>query len=158
MTGRRRVVFWTLVAIQALVPLGLIGWNELALARGTEVTLRTVPVDPIDLFRGRYVQLRYDISEIDVARGTRPGDTVYVRLREIDGVWSGTNALRERPDGGTFIRGKYLGGTIEYGIETYYADEDDAPRLEAEAGRGLLVHAVLDDEGRARISGVEIVR
>lgn len=158
MTGRRRLVFWMLVAIQALVPLGLIGWNELALARGSEVTLRTVPVDPIDLFRGRYVQLRYDISQVEVERGTRPGDTVYVALHEVDGVWSGEQATRERPAGGPFIRGTYLGGLIEYGIETYYADEDEAPRLEAEAGRGLLVLAVLDDDGRARISGIEVVR
>jgi uncharacterized membrane-anchored protein len=158
MTGRRRLVFWTLVAIQALVPLGLIGWNELALARGTEVTLRTVPVDPIDLFRGRYVRLGYEISRLPVEPGTEHGDTVYVLLREVDGVWTGEQGTREPPGGGTFIRGTYTGGTIEYGIGTYYADEDEAPRLEAEAGRGLLVHVVLDDDGRARISGIEVVR
>lgn len=158
MTGRRRILFWALVAVQALVPLGLIGWNELALASGTEVTLRTVPVDPIDLFRGRYVTLRYEISEAAVEPGTRAGDTVYVALREDGERWVGDRASRERPDGDTVIRGRYTGSTIVYGIETYYADEDEAPRLEAEAGAGLDVHVVLDDDGRARISGVETVR
>jgi uncharacterized membrane-anchored protein len=157
--ARRRFVFIALVAVQALVPLGLIGWNELALARGTEVTLRTVPIDPIDLFRGRYVTLSYEISRVPVDPGIAGGATVYVRLRERDGgVWAGDRAARERPAGGTFIRGTYTGSTIRYGIETYYADEDEAPRLEAEARRGLDVRVVLDDDGRARISGVEAVR
>lgn len=158
MTGRRRTAFWVLVAVQALVPLGLIAWNELALASGTEVTLRTVPVDPIDLFRGRYVTLRYEVSEAEVEPGTRAGDTVYVSLREEGGRWVGGRATRGRPDGDTVIRGRFNGSTIVYGIETYYADEDEARRLEAEAGDGLDVRVVLDDDGRARISGVEVVR
>jgi uncharacterized membrane-anchored protein len=157
-TGRRRIVFWALVVVQALVPLGLIGWNELALATGTEVTLRTVPVDPVDLFRGRYVTLRYEISGLPVEPGTRAGDTVYVALREDGGRWTGDRATRERPDDDTVIRGRFTGSTIVYGIETYYADEDEAPRLEAEGGDGLDVHVVLDGDGRARISGVEVVR
>lgn len=157
MSPVRRLVFWALVAIQALAPLGLIGWNEVALARGTEVTLRTVPVDPIDLFRGRYVRLGYEISRLPVDPGTAPGDTVYVALHEADGRWVGGRATRRRP-GGTFIRGTYTGSTITYGIETYYADEDEAPRLEAEAAGGMTVRVVLDGDGRARISGVETVR
>jgi uncharacterized membrane-anchored protein len=157
-TARRRLLFFSLVAIQALVPLGLIGWNELALARGTEVTLRTVPVDPIDLFRGRYVELRYELSSLPVEPGTGAGDTVYVALREGEGRWVGDRATRGRPGGGTFIRGTYTGSTIEYGIETYYADEDEAPRLEDEAARGMNVRVVLDGDGRARISKVEAVR
>jgi uncharacterized membrane-anchored protein len=104
MSPVRRLVFWALVGIQALVPLGLIGWNEVALARGTVVTLRTVPVDPIDLFRGRYVRLGYEISRLPVDQGTAPGDTVYVALREGDGRWVGDRATPRRP-GGTFIRG-----------------------------------------------------
>jgi uncharacterized membrane-anchored protein len=157
-SARRRLLFCALVAVQALVPLGLIGWNELALARGTEVTLRTVPVDPIDLFRGRYVTLNYEISRVPVDPGTAEGETVYVRLHEREGRWVGERGTRERPAGGTFIRGTYTGSTIRYMIETYYADEDEAPRLEAEAARGLDVRVVLDDDGRARISGVETVR
>jgi uncharacterized membrane-anchored protein len=154
---RRRITFWALVAVQALIPLGLIAWNEVALATGTEVTLRTVPVDPLDLFRGRYVRLSYEISRVPVEPGVGPGDTVYVALRPGDGRSIGDLATRERP-GGTFIRGTYTGSTISYGIETYYADEDQAPRLEAEAGDGLNVRVVLDDDGRARISGLETVR
>jgi uncharacterized membrane-anchored protein len=152
---RRRLVFWALVALQALVPLGLIGWNEAALARGTEVTLRTVPVDPLDLFRGRYVRLRYEISRLPVPPGTEPGDTVYVALRRDGERWTGDRATRE-PPAGTFIRGTVADGLITYGIETYYADEDEAPRLERESRQGLDVRVVLDDDGKARIAGLAV--
>jgi uncharacterized membrane-anchored protein len=152
---RRRLIFWALVALQALVPLALIGWNEAALARGTEVTLRTVPIDPLDLFRGRYVRLRYEISDVPAPPGAEPGDTVYVALRREGERWTGDRATRERP-GGTFIRGTLADGLITYGIETYYADEDEAPRLEREAGDGLLVHVSIEPEGQARIDKVEV--
>lgn len=152
-----RRAFIALVAIQLLVPLAMIGWSELALARGTQVTLATVPVDPIDLFRGRYVTLSYEISTLPARGGPGRGDSVYVPLRREGDRWTGAFALTRRPDGGTFIRGTWEGPQrIVYGIETYYADEDEARRLEREAGGGLLVHVVLDGGGRARISGIEV--
>jgi uncharacterized membrane-anchored protein len=157
MTPRRRLAFWALVAVQALVPLGLIASNEIALATGTKVTLGTVPVDPIDLFRGRYVRLRYEISSVPRPRGAEPGDRVYVALHREGTRWTGDTAVRERPGSGPFIRGTVSRSGITYGIETYYADEAEARRLEARAHR-LHVHVALDDEGKARISGIEAVR
>ena len=157
MTARRRLAFWALVALQALVPLALIGWNEVALATGTEVTLRTVPVDPLDLFRGRYVTLRYEISSLEPPPGTHRGDRVYVPLRRDGEHWTGDVAVREQPDDGPFIRGTVSPSGITYGIETYYADEDEARRLEGRAGE-LVVRVALDGDGRARISGIETVR
>lgn len=158
MSRARRLVFVALVVAQALVPLGLIGWNELALARGTEVRLRTVPVDPVDLFRGRYVTLSYEISNLPV-EGAARGDTVYVELARRGDVWTGDRASLVRPDGdGPFIRGVVTAGGIEYGIETYYADEDEAQRLEREAAGRLHVDVVLDADGRGRVAGVEVVR
>jgi hypothetical protein len=53
------------------------------------------------------------------------------------------------------IRGDAGDGFAVYGIETYYADEDEAPRLEGLQGR-LLVDIVLDDDGKARIDGVRV--
>ena len=153
----RRAVFWLLVALQALVPLGLIGWNEVALARGQEVVLRTVPVDPIDLFRGRYVTLRYEVSRLPLPTGVETGDTVYVPLHRTGGRWTGETVLRTEPDERPFLRGRLTGAGIVYGIETYYADEDEARRLEARAGR-LDVRVVVDEHGGARIAGIEAVR
>jgi uncharacterized membrane-anchored protein len=161
MKGRRRTVFALVVAVQALCVLAIIGVNEVALATGDQVTLRTVPVDPIDPFRGQYVALRYDISTVHVRQRIEIGDTVYVPLHEQAGYWSGSLGFPAPPPAGTFIRGtvRYTDGAaadVEYGIETYYADEDEASRL-GTAGP-LRVTVVLDDDGRARISRVEPVR
>ena len=149
--SRRTAAFVVLVALQALVPLALIGWNEVQLARGTDVVLRTVPVDPVDLVRGRYVALRYDISSLSA----RPGTTVYVPLRRAGDHWTGTYLVTEKPGDGLFIRGRATPSGIVYGIETYYADEDEARRLERAAG-SLLVQVSLDGDGKARIEGVEV--
>jgi uncharacterized membrane-anchored protein len=155
MSNRRRYAFLAVVALQALLPLALIGWNEVALARGTDVVLRTAPVDPVDLFRGRYVELRYDISSLPT--NARMGTTVYVPLAKADGVWRGNRATTQRPADGVFIRGRVVGpDRIVYGIETYYADEDEAPRLEREAGDGLFVHVSIEPDGQARIDKVEV--
>lgn len=64
------------------------------LRSGTEVLLKTAPVDPRDLLRGDYVILTYDISTISTTSvtGTRP-DTgevarLHVRLKPgADGFW-----------------------------------------------------------------------
>jgi uncharacterized membrane-anchored protein len=149
------VLFVALVAAQALLPLALIGWNEQALASGTHVTLRTVPVDPIDPFRGRYVTLSYEISAVPAGYG--PSAVVYVPLSDGGESWVGGLPSSTQPDDGVFIRG-IVGrtGRIEFGIERYFADEDEARRLEA-AGP-LLVDVVLEEDGSARIAGVRPVR
>jgi uncharacterized membrane-anchored protein len=148
---RRTQAFVLVVAAQALVPLLLIGWNEVQLARGQDVVLRTAPVDPVDLVRGRYVALRYDISSLQAPEDA----TVYVPLHREGDHWTGSLATTDKPDDGVFIRGRSTPGGIVYGIETYYADEDEARRLEGQAGN-LLVRVSLDDDGKARIEGLEV--
>jgi uncharacterized membrane-anchored protein len=151
----RRIAFAVLVAAQLVVPLALIGVNEVALATGTEVTLATTPVDPLDPFRGRYVELRYEISLLSAR--TRDG-TVYVELEEQGDRWVAYRVHTAYPDTDRpVIRGLVERGAVTYGIETYFADEDEAPRLEREArAGGLLVDVVLDDDGRARIDEVRV--
>lgn len=161
MKGRRGTAFALVVAVQALFLLAMVGVNELALATGKEVTLRTVPVDPLDPFRGQYVTLRYEVSRVQAPEGARRGEDVYVPLHEQNRDWIGSLGYSEPPADGEFIRGtvRYTDGDsaeVEYGIETYYADEDEARRLGY--ARSLRVTVVLDDDGRARISRVEPVR
>lgn len=154
MTPRRRNAFVFVVALQLLFPLALIAWNEVALARGTDVTLRTVPVDPIDLVRGRYVTLRYEISNLQAPTSVEPGDTVYVALHPSGEIWTGEFLTTRRPDG-LSIRGRYTAAGPVYGIETYYADEATARHLER-AGGELLVRVSIGSDGHARVRKVEV--
>lgn len=154
MSPRRRLLFVALVASQLLLPLGMIGANELALATGTEVTLLTRPVDPLDPFRGRYVELDYEISSLG-DRPAQPGTVLWVELEPRGERWVAYAVHTTEPDTDRpVIRGVVRDGRVEYGIETYYADEDEALRLERLRGR-LLVDVVLDD-GTARVEGVRV--
>jgi uncharacterized membrane-anchored protein len=152
----RKVVFAALVAALVLVPLGLIGWNEYRLSSGERILLRVQPVDPNDPFRGEYVDLTYPISRLDT-RGTEAGSTVYVPLRKLGRAWTGDHVVQEKPDDGTFIRGRVSSSGIRYGIETFFVEEGQALRYERAITRGLLyAEVVLDDDGGAQLDELVI--
>jgi uncharacterized membrane-anchored protein len=160
MSRARRAVFFSLVALQAVIPLGMVAAKESHLASGERVRLATEPLDPLDVFRGRYVQLRYTISSLPADPTARGGETVYVPLFRRGDVWEGFRTTRSKPEDGTFIRGRItsVGGgmaQIAYGIETHFVDERDASDLEAATARGdVLVEVVLDGDGGALIDRV----
>jgi len=148
----RRTAFWVLVALQALVPVAMAGLREADVAFGQHVLLRVEPVDPRDPFRGQYVALRYAIGGLAPA-GAVSGTRVYVPLHREGDVWAGTFATTSRPGGGTYIRGRIRGGRIEFGIEQYYADEDEARRLGAAlAARSVYADVALGSDGRATLT------
>ena len=164
MSRRERIAFLALVGLQLALPLGTVGWTEVQLARGTEVRLQTVPVDPRDLFRGDYVILRYEISQVDVYDNIRAGDTVYVPLRKVGVRWKARGgAQREKPEEPPFIRGRATSSMssetlepieVEYGIETYFIEAGTGRRYES--AEFLYVDVSIDRNGKARIKRVKI--
>lgn len=58
---RRIIVFSIPILILIFMTIPLI----LTLTQGTEIILKTVPIDPTDLFRGDYISLNYEISEVE---------------------------------------------------------------------------------------------
>jgi uncharacterized membrane-anchored protein len=155
---RARIAFLVVVGAQLLFPLGVIAYNEVKLATGTEVRLHVVPVDPVDFFRGEYVALTYDITTVDIEGGARPGSTVYLPLYRKGDYWTGDSAQLTRTQE-PFIRGRVINpGAVEYGIETYFVEEGEARGWEDAAARGdLYVDVVLDDGGKARIKRLRVI-
>ncbi len=136
-----------LVALILSLALGWLVWARVDLLRnGAEVTLKTAPVDPRDLFRGHYVVLSYDISRLDprklqgddhFSRGMR----IFVTLRRgEDGFWHAVALHRRLPKvapGEHVITGQVrhvapAGGElfVTYGIETYFVPKARAQALE----------------------------
>lgn len=136
----------------ALVALGV--WPQLsARAAGDEIQLRVRPVDPIDPFRGAYVTLSYpDLRP----RPSEGGDgTVFVRLREEDGLWVADGWSRTRPDGGTFLRCTDRWWEVRCGIESWFVPQDEAAALERRIAGGTLVATVaVDGRGNAAVVGL----
>jgi uncharacterized membrane-anchored protein len=73
-----------------------------ALNLGEEILLKTAPVDPRDIFRGDYVNLRYDISTIDIVNISSDGnfnygDDIYAVLWKGEKFWYVRNVMHYRP-------------------------------------------------------------
>lgn len=153
-------IFWVIIII------GLIASKEFILRTGDEVLLKTVPVDPRDLFRGDYVILRYEISRLDLNNipsdytEFKFGDKVYVVLKKENDYGVASRIFRNIPkDEKLFIKGiikkvedKSL--TIEYGIESYFVPEGKGKKIEKVKGRGLSVKISIDRFGNAVIKSL----
>jgi uncharacterized membrane-anchored protein len=160
--------FYALVVCQLLLLGGLIGYKQITLATGERILLKTVPVDPRDMFRGDYVTLSYEIARVEPwkwdGRSFKKGDPVYVTLRRQGRFWEAESAGKEPPEEGRlFIKGRVTqvsneGLRIEYGIESYFVPEGKGRELERAAGKGLTVEAAVDRRGRAIIRDVRVER
>lgn len=107
-----RIKFILLILLQVLLLAGIIGYREYWIATGDRVLLRTAPVDPRDIFRGDYVQLSYDITNLDLdslsaKESFKPNEKIYVSLaRNEDGAYRALSAGKAMPQGAKFIQGR----------------------------------------------------
>lgn len=163
-----------LVALVQTAILGsMIEGRASILRSGTEVLLKTAPVDPRDLLRGDYVVLSYDISSIPAAliKGAKPqaGSWTPIQVRiapGADGFWKVTEAsfesLPQQP-GSVVLRSQPIeaydwqwaeGGTLfaTYGIERYYVPDGEGRVIEdGRNDRRVSVAARVSDDGVAQI-------
>jgi uncharacterized membrane-anchored protein len=134
---------------------------------GQEIRLETVPVDPRSLFRGNYVRLNYEISEINMpeavtAEGPRWNEVVYVKLTPgKNNVYVFDDASLTKPESGLYIRGRLQSPTvngqpyrIRYGIEALFTPEEKALALEDRLRDGGIAVIMLADNGKAALKGV----
>ncbi len=163
-----------LLAAAAVFQIALVGLLLVAAKApevvGEEIVVPVHPVDPRSLFRGNYAALRYDFTELDgrlassLPRGMERGDRVYVPLHRDGGVWEPGPAVTERPDGGTFVRGRLewdMGSSarVEYGIEAFFAPTEVALALEQGVRTRPMVAVLrVTETGRAALIDVREAR
>ena len=153
---RRRIAPTPALALALAVQLALIA--AVAAPRlaprltGSEYRIATVALDPIDPFRGAYVDLRLR----GVPAFTPRQGTVYVPLvRRRDGTYRGSGTRREPPAGGPFMR-CHADGEVRCGIESFFASQREARRLERALARGGAIARVkIDGAGRAALVDLE---
>ena len=128
-------------------------WPQLsARATGEDYLLAVQPVDPIDPFRGAYVTLDYpglvppDFDDVQTG-------TVHVPLRPVEGtdLWRGGPAQEAVPDDGPYLRCEFEGGPLRCGIESLFASQDEARRLEREIADGAVARVRVDRRGNAAV-------
>lgn len=160
------IVGGVVVALLALVAI-VVAPRLSAVLTGEEYVVRTAPLDPIDPFRGAYVQLDYpDLGLVPDEFGGdeqfREDDDedwqVYVPLvdEDGDGVWEGGDPTRERPDA-PYLSCDDRSWRIDCGIDSFFASQEEAQRLE-EGLRSGDATAVLkvDDSGNAVVTEVRV--
>ena len=148
------------------------------------VTLKVVPVDPNDMFRGEYVVLSYDVSRLDVSKLEGDDkfdyqDKVHVTLVPDGATWKAAAIARSKPastPGGVSINGTVTSissgpatgpdgqpqtapapqiVSVDYGIESYFVPQGTGKEIEAEARKGdLMVDVAVDDKGRGAIKAI----
>jgi uncharacterized membrane-anchored protein len=159
----------TVLALWSIGIFTIVVSQEQHLASGKEVLLKTIPVDPRDLFKGDYVTLGYDINTIDLKNVSvdepsfKQNDIIFVTLDT-------TNANIVKPlrlshtlpkEGTLVIQGKVsnissaLHVTYE-DIERYYVPEGTGGVIEQAIGKGVLVKVSLSPTGKPLIKQVLI--
>lgn len=148
------------------------------LRSGSEVRLRTVPVDPRDLFRGDYVVLSYAISTVNAAKAEREfrrGDTVYVTLtRDPDGFSKAAAASLTKPpaSGSDVVLAGRVTSTngcgvneagefdcssgrnrlrVAYGLESYFVPQGTGRAIETTSKARIEIVAAVSASGEAAI-------
>lgn len=119
-----------LVGIGQALAVGVAVWGQLSAATtGTEVRLVTAPVDPMDPFRGAYVQVGYET--LDALHPDDSGSSqVYVSLRRDGDVWTATSVANDRPTSGTYLACENNYGRLDCGIDSWFVSERTASQFE----------------------------
>lgn len=155
--------------LASLALLGVAVWPQLsARFAGEEIVLRVQPVDPIDPFRGAYVDLDYpdlpsqqfdetdplteqEQEAYDATRGT-----AYVPLTRQGEVWVGGEVRRTAPEDGVYLTCDDSSWRLRCGIESWFLPQSDAQALEDAVRDGRALATVrVDGSGNAAL--VDIV-
>ena len=118
---------------------------------GETYLIRTAPVDPIDPFRGAYVELTYPglTREDDAPRGT-----VHVELLEDGALVRPGRWLTSRPDAGPYLICRSDGWQARCGIESLFVPQDRARALERDLADGGVAEIRVDSRGNAAVVDV----
>jgi len=141
--------------VQALLVAGAVAPQLSARVTGELYLLDVAPVDPVDPFRGAYVALDYPALP-DGEQAPVPDGTVFVPLSRGTGDrWTGTAVRRTAPGSGPYLRCASNGYALSCGIESLFASQDEARRIERELADGAVARVRIDGRGHAALVGLQ---
>jgi uncharacterized membrane-anchored protein len=145
---------------------------------GRVITLKVIPVDPTDMFRGDYVILSYKISRLDlnIIGGDDDLDgaqMVYVTLAQsTEGEWTAIAANKTMPkvsDPQFVLRGSVTSSykesegtaaptiTVAYGIESFFVPQGTGRPIEDQRNADkVTVDVVVASDGRTAIKALKV--
>jgi uncharacterized membrane-anchored protein len=144
----RYKLIYALLFLQCLGLAAWYAWHNAGLHQPT-VMLKTIPVDPRDYFRGDYIILHYEISQIpaNLQDSFPEGSLVYVILGEEDGFATSRHVQDQPPEPGQrFIKGRVRDGRIAFDLEKYFV-----PEGQGNPPAPITVQVALRPDGSAQI-------
>ncbi len=166
----QKKTFFVLILILWIVILGtFIAYKQFTLTTGKKILLKTVPVDPRDIFRGDYIALRYEISTIDLDKiasdykNFQEDDSIFITLKRSEKYWDVQSISKIKPETKSdeiFIKGVVKRNyndilSIEYGIESYFVPEGKGKDIERRV-RDISIEISVDNFGNAVIDRIFI--
>lgn len=136
------ILFILVAAVQLYVPASMIIERESILNSGIEYKFKTVPIDPTDPFRGKYIMLNFEnnVIKVENEKDWVRGQQIYVLLtKNSDGFASIKSVSKEKPSNEEeFLSAKVSNIsssgnnklTIEFPFERFYMEELKAPKAE----------------------------
>ncbi len=125
---------------------------------GEEIQLRVAPVDPIDPFRGAYVDLQYpDLNGLggeERAIDDGESDDMFLTLRKKGDVWVGDSWSHTRPDQGLYLACTDRSWRVRCGIESWFLPQDEAAEMEEAVADGAIATVRVDGRGHATLVDV----
>lgn len=167
---------WLAIALQLGVLIWIAAQREWIMARAPSVWLRTMPVDPRDLFRGDFVALDYEIAHLSSVERESLGNAFSSKRQQVFGrldadsrgvaelgaiqVEPFANALQIRGRVGTAINADWRWrAEVKFGIEKLFVEQGAGLALEERRGqredwqRAMEVEVALSNSGTAVIKG-----
>lgn len=157
------------IVFQLAVLIGMVAVAAAPMWTGTEVKIKTIPVDPRSLFRGNYARLQYAISEVKIPnklnkKKIRNGEIIYALLqKDENNIYSLNNISLDKPETGVFLRGRvsqkrYYENLsryrVKYGIEAYFAPKEKALALEKDLREEGIAVLMVSKSGKARLKEI----
>ncbi|MEM9917123.1 MAG: GDYXXLXY domain-containing protein [Bacteroidota bacterium] len=142
MKNRLWLFFALVVLLQLAVPAKMIWDQEVILKEGETFKFKTRPYDPHDPFRGKYVRLQFDNTElVSYVNDWEKGDKAFVLLTKDEQGYAQVLEVDRSPGAGW--RSSYLETTVQYvwpnepyririsyPFERFYMEESKAPAAE----------------------------
>ncbi len=140
-TSLRLAIFAVLALAQLYVPYAMINRHETVLSEGDLVKIRCQPVDPVDLFHGRYVWLSLDMGAARMPEGVKPpeisGPANITLEADAEGFYHWGVVTEGVPEG-PYVRTTVMPNWSAEGedvyaevpVDRFYMNEDLAPEAE----------------------------
>ncbi|AQW86127.1 putative protein (GDYXXLXY domain) [Campylobacter pinnipediorum subsp. caledonicus] len=104
--------------LQPVLLLLMVFYAFVPLYFGKEIIMQVHGYDPMDPFRGNYVNLRYDFNDINNIKKSKN----YTILEEKNNIYYTKKITDKKPKSGIYIQGIYN----NFGIQKYFTTEKNA--------------------------------